>query len=101
MDTPPRSAPGGAPAARAAPRPAAEQLLEPEVGAAPAGPGPRAEVAEDRAEKIGEPAAVAEVAPVLDAQSARRAGRALGVALPVGAERVVPPALLGAGQELA
>src|SRR5438552_5519 len=73
--------------------------------AAAAAPAPRAgsaaaaKIPEDRAEEVGEIAAIA--ALVLDAEPAAwLTGSLLGVALPVGAERVVAAALLRIGEHL-
>src|SRR2546422_30918 len=63
------------------------------AGARPA----RSEVAEDRAEEVGEVSGV----PVLDRETARLLTRGLlRIALPVGTEGVVATALLGVGQDL-
>src|SRR5438034_912099 len=62
-------------------------------------PAAAAKIPEDRAEEVGEIAAIA--ALVLDAEpAARLTGSLLGVALPVGAERVVAAALLRIGEHL-
>src|SRR5207245_8432427 len=64
-----------------------------------AGSAAAAKIPEDRAEEVGEIAAIA--ALVLDAEpAARLTGSLLGVALPVGAERVVAAALLRIGEYL-
>src|SRR5262245_23529900 len=82
----------------------AEQVLElhaASIATSPARPG--TEIAEDRAEEVGEVAAVA--ALILNAEASARLtgalpGGLLGVALPVGAERVVATALLRIGEHL-
>src|SRR5213594_3380590 len=81
-----------------------EQVLEIHATAiaAPAtraGSAAAAKIPEDRAEEVGEVAPIA--ALVLDAEpTARLTGSLLGVALPVGAERVVAAALLRIGEHL-
>src|SRR5262249_40392259 len=78
---------------------AAEQILESATAAAAARARSATQVPEDRAEEVREVARV--TALVLHAEpSARLTGGLLGVALPVGAERVVAAAFLRVGEHL-
>src|SRR2546426_547636 len=78
----------------------AEEILGVAAAACPVA-HPDTEIPENRPEEVGEVAEVARVTAVLHTEAAGAGtGRALGVAVPVGSQAVVPPALLVVGENL-
>src|SRR2546422_3173427 len=78
----------------------AEEILGVAAAACPVA-HPDTEIPENRPEEVGEVAEGAPVTAVLHTEAAGAGtGRALGVAVPVGSQAVVPPALLGVGENL-
>src|SRR5262249_23105407 len=79
-----------------------EAFVEADSSRAGAAAGVGSEVSEDRTEELGEVPEVSRVSSVLhsEAASGRGSRRGLGVALPVGSERIVPAALLRVGENL-